>query len=248
MRMRLPRWVSEMTTCLSGSKKAISPLTVPWRFPLASTLAERRYNTGSEETDVIAEEFVVEKPTLQLVDRRGLGFLILAMDDKQAEKVPPSGFQETGRICQEPHLMLVPLIIRSPAQFGRWLREDEFLLGGVGPEDGEFFEVMGRTALKTRNCLAAASELVNVCLERESRSSVIWFMAGHSVKSFGRSRRIPEGPGEGDDRIKAESSATRWTGVIREKLKTEMEDVPARKANNLTPDGKEKGGESGQWK
>ncbi len=90
----------------------------------------------------------------------------------------------------EPDLVLVPLIVGSPAQLGRRLCEDKSFFRGIGSEDGKFLEVMGRTALKTRNCLAAASELVNVCLERDSRSSVIWFMAGHSLKSCGRSRPI----------------------------------------------------------
>ena len=52
---------------------------------------------------------------------------------------------------------------------------------GVLPEDAEFFELMGWAALNTRNCFAAASEFRNMCFERDSRSSVIWFMGKYSI-------------------------------------------------------------------
>ena len=39
----------------------------------------------------------------------------------------------------------------------------------------EFVET-GRTALKARNCLAAASKFCNKFLERDSRNSAAWFI------------------------------------------------------------------------
>jgi hypothetical protein len=72
----------------------------------------------------------------------------------------------------------VPLLIRRTTQrFGR-CSEDEPSLGCVSSKNTDFLEVMGRTALKTRNCFAAATEFFNMCLERYSRRSAIWFMVG----------------------------------------------------------------------
>jgi hypothetical protein len=78
-----------------------------------------------------------------------------------------------------PDLVLVALVVRRAAQFVRSDREEEAALVGVVAEDSEFLVVIGRTALKARSCFAAASELFNVCLERDSRSSVARFMGGH---------------------------------------------------------------------
>jgi hypothetical protein len=75
--------------------------------------------------------------------------------------------------------LLVALVVRWAAQLGWWPGEEEVVFRGVAAEDSEFLVVIGRTALKARSCFAAASELFNVCLERDSRSSVARFMGGH---------------------------------------------------------------------
>ena len=75
--------------------------------------------------------------------------------------------------------MLVSLVVRRLAQRGWRIGEEEAGFFSVGVEDSEFFVVIGRTALKARNCFAAASELCNKCLERDSRSREACVMAGH---------------------------------------------------------------------
>ncbi len=75
--------------------------------------------------------------------------------------------------------MLVPFVVRRSAQFFRRSREAKSEFFDVGSEDSELFMEIGRTALKARNCFAAASELFNVCFERDSRSRLAWFMGGH---------------------------------------------------------------------
>jgi len=75
--------------------------------------------------------------------------------------------------------MLVSFLVGNAAQFVRWILEEEVLLCSDLAEDGEFLVVIGRTSLKARNCFAAASELCNKCLERDSRRSAAWFMGGH---------------------------------------------------------------------
>ena len=94
MRMRLPRWVSEMASPFSGSKKAVSPSEVKGFQPLPmkksliwgphslrGCLHDRLLNDQSvairgwhnaEETDLIGEECVVKQPSLQIVNGRGL--------------------------------------------------------------------------------------------------------------------------------------------------------------------------------
>jgi len=109
-------------------------------------------------------------------DRRGFVLLMGPVDHQQSEKVGPSGFEVGLRCLVEPDLMLVALVVWRAAQFGRRPVEDESDFGGVAAEDGEFFVEIGRTALKARSCLTAASELFNVCFKRDSRSSVAWFM------------------------------------------------------------------------
>lgn len=47
---------------------------------------------------------------------------------------------------------------------------------GIAVADSDFLVVTGRTSLKARSCFAAASELFNVCLERDSRSRAAWLM------------------------------------------------------------------------
>jgi hypothetical protein len=44
-----------------------------------------------------------------------------------------------------------------PTQFGRRAGEEETFFTGVVSENSEFFVVIGRTALNTRNCFTAAS-------------------------------------------------------------------------------------------
>lgn len=68
--------------------------------------------------------------------------------------------------------MFVPFVVGRTAQLFRTLPEKEACLVCVVAEYSDFFEVIGRTALNTRNCVAAASEFRNVCLERDSFSSV----------------------------------------------------------------------------
>ena len=75
--------------------------------------------------------------------------------------------------------MFVSFVVGCAIQFGRRCLEDESALFCADSEDSEFLVVIGRTALKARNCFAAASELCNKCFERDSRSSVAWFMGGH---------------------------------------------------------------------
>ena len=75
--------------------------------------------------------------------------------------------------------MLVSLFVGNTAQFVRRGLEEDVLFRGELSENSELFLVIGRTALKARSCLAAASELCNKCLERDSRRSMAWFMGGH---------------------------------------------------------------------
>jgi hypothetical protein len=75
--------------------------------------------------------------------------------------------------------MFVSLLVGNTAQFVRLGLEEEVLFACDLSENGEFFSVIGITALKARNCFAAASELCNKCLERDSRSIMAWFMGGH---------------------------------------------------------------------
>lgn len=72
--------------------------------------------------------------------------------------------------------MFVSFVVGCPVQFDRRGLEDESALVCAGAEDSEFLVVIGRTALKACNCFEAASELCNKCFERDSRSSVAWFM------------------------------------------------------------------------
>lgn len=133
----------------------------------------------SEEYDFISKEFIMKEPAFQISDRRGLVFLILPMNHQESVKTRPSGFEKTGGIRQIPNLMLVAFVVGRAAQLWRPGSKEELLFFGVAVEDLEFFEEMGRTALKTSNCFAAASEFFNVCLERDSRSREAWIMGGH---------------------------------------------------------------------
>lgn len=75
--------------------------------------------------------------------------------------------------------MLVSLFVGNLAQLDGRRFEEEALRVGDFEKQGEFLSVIGITALKARNCFAAASELCNKCLERDSRRSMAWFMGGH---------------------------------------------------------------------
>jgi hypothetical protein len=123
---------------------------------------------------------VVQVPALQIGDGRGFLLLVGPVDDQQAEEIRPSGFEDSLGAGKIPDLVLVALVVGRAAQLGRWLGEEEAVFRGIAAEDSEFLAVIGRTALKARNCFAAASELFNVCLERDSRSSVARFMRGKS--------------------------------------------------------------------
>jgi len=46
-----------------------------------------------QEADIVAEKLVVEKPAFQLGDGGGFGFFVRPVNDEQAEKVRPSGFE-----------------------------------------------------------------------------------------------------------------------------------------------------------
>jgi hypothetical protein len=65
----------------------------------------------TQERDLIAKEFIVEVPSLQVGDRRCLGFLVRSMDHPQAEKIRPCGFEVGLRIRVKPDLMLVSLVV-----------------------------------------------------------------------------------------------------------------------------------------
>ena len=71
------------------------------------------------------------------------------------------------------------MLVGRPDQFDRRGMEEESAFFGVLSENSEFLVEIGRTALKARNCFAAASELFNGCFKRDSRSGVAWFMSGH---------------------------------------------------------------------
>ena len=101
------------------------------------------------------------------------------MDDEKSEEVRPSCFEHRLGPLQIPDLVFVSFLVRSAAQFVRRGLEEEPLLVGDLVEDSEFLMEIGSTALNARNCFAAASELCNKCLERDSRRSVAWFMNGH---------------------------------------------------------------------
>ena len=75
--------------------------------------------------------------------------------------------------------MLVSLVVGRAFQVGWRFGKVEAGFLGVGAEYSEFLVVIGSTALKARSCFAAAAEVFNVCFERDSRSSVAWFMGGH---------------------------------------------------------------------
>lgn len=114
----------------------------------------------------------MELPALQIVNGRGFVFLAGTMNDKRSKKVGPSGLEEDLPGRKVPNLVLVALFVRCTTQFRRRFGEVEAPLFGIGTKNSEFLAVIGRTALKARSCFAAASELFNVCFERDSRSSV----------------------------------------------------------------------------
>ena len=86
--------------------------------------------------------------------------------------------------------MFVSFVVGRADQRGWRTGKEEIVLPGVISENSDFFDEIGRTALKARNCFTAASEVFNKCFERDSRSKVIWFMAGHSLEFGSESRQI----------------------------------------------------------
>jgi hypothetical protein len=134
---------------------------------------------SSEGNHFVAEEFVVEGPALQIVDGGRLRFLVRTMDDEKTEEIRPSRLQHGPCFRLEPNLMLVAFVVRRSAQEVRGLAEEESLFFRELAEDSEVLVEIGSTALKARNCFAAASELRNKCWERDSFRSEAWFMVGH---------------------------------------------------------------------
>jgi hypothetical protein len=73
----------------------------------------------SEEDDLVAEDFVVKVPALQVSDGGSLVFLVGTVDDEKSEKAGPCGFEVGLLILLEPHLMFVSLFVGCPVQFVR---------------------------------------------------------------------------------------------------------------------------------
>ena len=111
----------------------------------------------AEKLHTVPKEFVVEMPTLQVSDGRSLGVLIVTVDNPQAEKIGPSGLEVAVGTVEEPDLMLVSFLVGWSAQFRGGGAQVEVFFPREGSENSEFFLVMGRTSLKTRNCFTAAS-------------------------------------------------------------------------------------------
>ena len=66
-------------------------------------------------------------------------------------------FPPMTRLRVKPNLMLISLVVRRAVQVGWFVGKVEAGFFGVGAEDSEFLVVIGRTALKARNCFTAAS-------------------------------------------------------------------------------------------
>jgi len=118
-------------------------------------------------------------PAFQIGDGRCFVLFVRPVEDKKSEETRPCRFEHGPGIRQELNLMFVAFVVRRATQFGWRIPEVETCFPGVTVEDSDFLEVMGRTALKARNCFAAASELFNVCFERDSRRKLAWFMGRH---------------------------------------------------------------------
>jgi hypothetical protein len=128
---------------------------------------------GTEKTDLVAEEAVVPMPALQVVDGRGAGVFVGAMDDFQAEEPGSSGLEERAGGFAEPDLVFVAVVGRGLPQLCRRRDAKPTLLAGECLEDVEFLEEMGVAALKAASCLAASAEFFNTCLERDSRRACV---------------------------------------------------------------------------
>ena len=111
----------------------------------------------TEKDDLVTENLIVKMPALQIGDGGRLVFLVGPVNDEKPEKVGPSGFEVGFRFLLEPDLVFVSFVVGSLIQFDRRGLEDESVLFCVGAEDSEFLVEIGRTALKARNCFAAAS-------------------------------------------------------------------------------------------
>lgn len=72
----------------------------------------------AEELDLVAEDFVVKVPALQVGDGGGLVFFVGAMDDEKSEEVRPGGFENPFAIREIPYLMFVSLFVGCSSQFG----------------------------------------------------------------------------------------------------------------------------------
>jgi hypothetical protein len=78
----------------------------------------------AEELDLVAEDFVVKMPALQIGDGGSFLLFVGPMNDEKSKKIGPSGFENPFAIRQIPNLMFVPLFVGRPAQFdGRLLGE-----------------------------------------------------------------------------------------------------------------------------
>jgi hypothetical protein len=111
----------------------------------------------ADELDGVPEQFVVELPPFQIGDRRSMRILVLPVEQREAEKIRPGDFDKPTLLRKEPNLVFVALLIGRQVQRGFWAPEEEAVFLDVFAKDPDFFEVMGMTALKTRNCFSAAS-------------------------------------------------------------------------------------------
>ena len=98
---------------------------------------------------------------------------------QKPEEIRPRCLENVASFGLEPNLVFVAFVVRRAAQDGWCLVKEEPAFFRKLAEDSEVLAEIGRTSLKARNCFAAASELCNKCLERDSLSSKAWFMRGH---------------------------------------------------------------------
>jgi len=112
---------------------------------------------NAKKDDFIAEDFIVEVPTLQIVDGRCLALLVGTVNDEQTKKVGPGGLEKTLCIGKVPDLMFIALLVRQATQVWRGGFNEEVPFRDVAEEDGEFLVEIGSTSLKTRNCFTAAA-------------------------------------------------------------------------------------------
>lgn len=86
-----------------------------------------------------------------MIDGGYFGLLMGAVDDEQPEKAGPSGLEEAVGFFKKPNFMFVPFVVGRAAQRGGRAGEEVAGVPGAVAENSEFFDVIGRTALKARN-------------------------------------------------------------------------------------------------